>query len=107
MELVDRFKNKRKEPKLRETKFGMFSFVCALLTLAYLNIFLMTLDGMLLFSNLFFQAIPAVGVISAFLSFVRVNYKKTFTWWALSLYLFMLICIVVVGFFEFAIYPKP
>ncbi len=107
MELVKKLKENRKVPKLRETRFGIVSFVFALLTLAYLNIFLMTLSGMELFSSFFLQAIPAIGVISGVLSLTRVNYKKTFTWWAFALYLFMVVCILMVGFFEFAIYPKP
>lgn len=107
MELVNRLKQKRKEPKLRETRLGVLSFVCALLTLAYLNIFLIKLGGLEGFSSFFLQIVPSVGVILALASFTRVNYKKTFTWWSLGLYLFMLLCVVVIGFFEFVIYPKP
>lgn len=107
MELVKRIKEKRNEPKLRETRLGVLSFVCALLTLTYLNVFLIRLDGIKGISNFFFQVIPTVGVILALASFTRINYKKTFTWWALGLYLFMLVCVLVIGFFEFVIYPKP
>ncbi|APH06526.1 hypothetical protein [Bacillus weihaiensis] len=107
MELVKWLNVKRKEPKYRETRFGIVSFVCAILTLAYFNLFLMTLDGFDVFSNLFLQIIPFVGIISAFLSFTRINYKKTFTWWAIALYLFMLICFIVIFFVEFATYMKP
>ena len=107
MELVKKTKGQKKQPKLRETRWGVLSFVCALLSLAYFNILLMTLDGVVFFSNLFLQAIPAVGILSAFISFTRRSYKKTFTWWALALYLFMIICVFIIGFFEFVIYPKP
>ncbi|WP_456276388.1 hypothetical protein [Bacillus sp. AK128] len=107
MELVKRLSGKGKEPKLRETRLGIVSFVCALLSLAYLNIFLMTLDGFDVFSNLFLQIIPAVGILSALLSFTRTRYKKNFTWWAIALYLFMFICIIVIFFVEFATYMKP
>ncbi|MGP4040153.1 hypothetical protein ACTWP4_09700 [Gracilibacillus sp. D59] len=97
----------RKEPKLRETRLSIFSFICALLTLAYFNIFLMTSNGLPLFSNLFLQIVPGMGVVSALLSFTRLNYKKRFALWALGLFLFMLICVFIVGFIEFATYTKP
>lgn len=107
MELVNRMKQKRKEPKLRETRFGLVAFVCALLTLAYFNIFLMTLEGFNVFSNIFLQIIPTVGILSSLLSFTRISYKKTFTWWAIAIYLFMLLCFLVIFFIEFATYTKP
>lgn len=107
MELVKRLRRKGKEPKLRETRLGLVSFVCALLTLAYFNIFLMTLEGFDIFSNIFLQIIPTVGILSALLSFTRIRYKKTFTWWAIALYLFMLLCFLVIFFIEFATYMKP
>lgn len=107
MELVKRLKDKRRGPKLIETRLGVFSFVITLLTLAYFNIFLIRLDGVTLFSNLFLLVLPVIGVISALLSFTRFNYKKTFAWWALALYMFMLICIVIILFIEFATYTKP
>ncbi|MRG87189.1 hypothetical protein [Salinibacillus xinjiangensis] len=107
MELVKRLKEKQENPNQRQTRFGVFSFACALLTLAYFNIFLITLEGIDIFSNLFLQAIPTIGVIAAVVSLFRVSYKRTFTWWALALYGFMIICILVIGFVEFVTYTKP
>ncbi|GAA0504433.1 hypothetical protein GCM10008986_34970 [Salinibacillus aidingensis] len=107
MELVKRLEEKRKKPKLRETRLGIFSFICALLSLAYMNVYLITLGGLDGLSNFFFQFTPTIGVVLALVSFTRFNYKKTFTWWALGLFLFMLVCVFVIGFFEFTIYPKP
>lgn len=107
MELVNPSKQKRKKTKVRETRLGVFSFICALLTLAYLNISLITrnnLDGASIF---FFQIAPAIGIVLAMASLTRRQYKKTFTWWVLGLYLFMLLTFLVIGFFEFTIYPKP
>ncbi|MFD1848572.1 hypothetical protein [Oceanobacillus bengalensis] len=106
MELVKQMKKKRKN-RYRESKLSIFSFICALLTLAYFNIFLMTLDGIDILTNLFLQILPTIGILTALLSFTRVNHKKTFAYWSLALYLFIVICIVVVGFFELSIYPKP
>lgn len=107
MELVKRMKAKRKEHKLRETRLGVISFICALLTLAYFNVFLISLNGLEGITGFFFQVIPTIGVLLALFSFTRINYKKTFAWWALGLFLFMVVCIAVIGFFEFVIYPKP
>lgn len=107
MELVKKLKAKRKEPKLRETRFGVISFICALLTLAYFNLVLLNLDSFEGFANLFFQVVPTIGVISTLLSFTRINYKKTFTWWAIALYLFIVVCAFVIAFFSYTIYPKP
>ncbi len=107
MELVRRLKQKNKIPKMRETRLGVLSFICALLSLAYLNVFLISLNGMAGISELFLKLLPTIGILLALASFTRVTYKKTFTWWTLGLYLFMLICVIVIGFFEFAIYPKP
>ncbi|MFD1019545.1 hypothetical protein [Thalassobacillus hwangdonensis] len=103
MELV----KKNPKLKLRETRFGVVSFLCALLTLAYLNIFLLSLNSFNPFANLFLQIIPTTGIITGFVSFFRVGYRKTFTWWALGLYAFMFICVVFIGFIEFATYTKP
>ncbi|TGB01101.1 hypothetical protein [Halobacillus salinus] len=103
MELV----KKKKKVKLGETRLGVVSFVCALLTLAYLNIFLLTSGGPDPFSNLFLQVVPTVGVLTGLISLIKVNHRRTFTWWALGLYGFMFVCILVIGFVEFATYTKP
>ncbi|MBA2176232.1 hypothetical protein H0266_15145 [Halobacillus locisalis] len=103
MELV----KKKPKIKLRETRLGVVSFICALLTLGYLNIFLLSLEGYSPIANLFLQIIPTTGIITGLLSLVRVRYRKTFTWWAFGLYGFMFVCVLVIGFIEFATYTKP
>ncbi|WP_208589619.1 hypothetical protein [Gracilibacillus suaedae] len=105
MELVKRSNSKK--PKLRETRLSIFSFICALLTLAYFNMMLMTSIGLPLFSNVFLLIVPVLGVISGLLSFTRLKYKNTFAWWSLGLFLFIFVSVVVVGFIELATYTKP
>ncbi|WP_371069459.1 hypothetical protein [Sediminibacillus sp. JSM 1682029] len=106
MELGSIFKRK-KARKVAETRLGVASFILALFTLAYFNVFLMTKSSLGAFSNMFLQIIPAIGLLLAFLSFFRVHYKKTFTWWALFVYVFIGISLVTILFVEFIIYPKP
>ncbi|MCC2250144.1 hypothetical protein JUJ52_09205 [Virgibacillus sp. AGTR] len=109
MELVSLFhrKEKKKRLKLRETKFGIASFICALLTLAYLNIFLLTFGEVAGLTNIFFGVLPFLGTLFGLISLTRMNFKKTFTLLAFSIYVFTAFCIVIVGFFELSIYPKP
>lgn len=102
MELV-----KKKTTKTKETRLGVYSFVCALMSLAYLNIFLIRMDEIGALFHFFFMYLPVIGVGLALFSFIRFRYKKTFTLWALGLYAFIFICIVVIFFFGLVINPKP
>ncbi|RIW34024.1 hypothetical protein D3H55_10535 [Bacillus salacetis] len=102
MELV-----KKKTVKTKETRLGIASFICALISLAYLNIFLIRMDDIGRLSDIFFMFLPLIGVGLALFSFIRIQHRKTFAWWALGLYGFMLICIVTIFFFGFVINPKP
>jgi cell division protein FtsW (lipid II flippase) len=102
MELV-----KKKTPKTKETRLGVYSFICALTSLAYLNIFLIRMDDIGSLFHFFFMYLPLIGVGLALSSFIRIHYKKTFAWWALGIYAFMFLCIVAIFFFGMVINPKP
>lgn len=107
MGLVKKITGRSKKPKLRETKLGIIAFILALISLAHFNFLLMTHFSPPIGTLLFYPILPMVSVLCALLSFTRVEYKKTYTWLALAIYVFIVICMGVIFFFAFTIYPKP
>ena len=107
MGLVKNLLSKNKKPKLRETRLGIASFVCALVSLAHINFILMTNNSPPIVSKLLFPIFPMTGIFLALLSLTRVQYKKTYTWLAFGIYAFIAICMFAIFIFAYSIYPKP
>ncbi|WP_404407012.1 hypothetical protein [Jeotgalibacillus malaysiensis] len=92
--------------KKGESKLSVSAFIISLISLAHLNIFLMTQENLNGFS-FFYVFLPCISLVLLISSFFQKGYSRTFGWWSVFIYAFIFICIVVIFISAFSIYPTP
>ncbi|KIL51534.1 hypothetical protein KP77_10460 [Jeotgalibacillus alimentarius] len=92
--------------KKGESRLSAAAFIISLISLAHLNIFLLTQESLNGFS-FFYMLLPFISLILFIASFFQKGYSRTFGWWGVLIYAFIFVSIVVIFFSAFTIYPKP